>query len=155
MTFDEVKGAYWYMISEYTNAGVAAETPFGLDLAREWVNSDDEMKECAGWATFSAVLSVRPNEELELDEIRGLLDTVQTTIHDAKNRVRYNMNGYVISVGAYVPELLDRAREVADFIGKVSVDMGSTACKVPYAPDYIKKVIDKGRLGKKRKSARC
>ena len=38
---------------------------------------------------------------------------------------------------------------------KVDVDMGGTACKVPYAPDYIDKVVGMGRLGVKRKSARC
>jgi len=33
--------------------------------------------------------------------------------------------------------------------------MGGTSCKVPYAPDYIQKVINRGILGKKRKMARC
>ena len=37
----------------------------------------------------------------------------------------------------------------------VSVDMGGTACKVPFAPEYIAKVIERGNLGKKRKAARC
>ncbi|MFT7161922.1 MAG: hypothetical protein ACI9GZ_003109, partial [Bacteroidia bacterium] len=35
------------------------------------------------------------------------------------------------------------------------VDMGETACKVPLAKDYIQKVVDKGRVGKRKKSARC
>jgi hypothetical protein len=39
--------------------------------------------------------------------------------------------------------------------GLVEVDMGNTACKVPFAPDYIQKVKDRGTIGKKRKSARC
>jgi hypothetical protein len=33
--------------------------------------------------------------------------------------------------------------------------MGGTACKVPYAPEYIEKVEKKGTVGKKRKIARC
>jgi hypothetical protein len=44
---------------------------------------------------------------------------------------------------------------VAERIGKVSVDMGGTACKVHLATAYIKKTADKGTIGKKRKSARC
>ncbi len=40
-------------------------------------------------------------------------------------------------------------------IGKVSVDMGDTACSVPYSPDYIRKAQLKGIIGKKRKSAKC
>lgn len=32
--------------------------------------------------------------------------------------------------------------------------MGDTACKVPFAPDYIK-VQDRGVIGKKKKTAKC
>jgi hypothetical protein len=65
------------------------------------------------------------------------------------------MNGFVIAAGSYVTSLTDKANEVAASIGKVSVDMGGTACKVPLANAYIKKMEDKGYIGKKRKSARC
>jgi hypothetical protein len=44
---------------------------------------------------------------------------------------------------------------VAGKIGPVTVDMGDTACKVPYAPDYVQKVVDRGTVGKKRKTAKC
>jgi hypothetical protein len=47
------------------------------------------------------------------------------------------------------------ASEVGKKIGEVRVDMNGTYCKVPYAPDYIKKVADKGYTGKKRKTAKC
>ena len=40
-------------------------------------------------------------------------------------------------------------------IGKVSVDKGDTACKVPFAPEYIEKARKRGTIGKKRKSAKC
>lgn len=40
-------------------------------------------------------------------------------------------------------------------IGKISVDLGKTACKVPFAPDYIENLRKMGRIGKKRKSAIC
>ena len=33
--------------------------------------------------------------------------------------------------------------------------VGNTACKVPYAPDYIKKVQERGTVGKKRKTCKC
>ena len=46
-------------------------------------------------------------------------------------------------------------REAAESIGKVDVDMGGTSCKVPFAPEYIDKVVKMGRLGKKRKQVRC
>ncbi|MGK0414899.1 MAG: glycerol kinase, partial [Polaribacter sp.] len=73
----------------------------------------------------------------------------------AQNRVRYAMNGFVISVGTSVEALTDKSKEVAKEIGKVTVDVGGTACKVPLASAYIDKVIAKGKIGVKRKTARC
>jgi 3-methyladenine DNA glycosylase AlkD len=152
---DWVKQAYWYMLSEVAVADVAAETPHWQELAKEWMKSEREMIACAGWGTYSAAISVRPNEDLDLEEIGELLEVVERSIHSAPNRVRYDMNNFVICVGSYIPELSDKAKGVAESIGKVSVDMGGTACKVPYAPQYIAKVIDRGNLGKKRPRARC
>jgi 3-methyladenine DNA glycosylase AlkD len=150
-----VRDAYWYMLSEVAVADVAAETPFWNELAREWMDSGEEMIACAGWGTYSSAISTRPNRELDFQEIRDLLDLVERRIHSAPNRVRYGMNHFVICVGSYIPGLSDEARRVAEALGKVSVDMGGTACKVPFAPQYITKVIERGNLGKKRPSARC
>ena len=35
------------------------------------------------------------------------------------------------------------------------VDKGGTACKVPFAPEYIRKVQERGSIGKKRKTVKC
>jgi len=148
-------GAYWYMISEYTVAWIASETPFAWDLALEWIESDEERIASAGWATLSNYASIRPDNELDIAAYDKLLTKVEQDVHQAQNRVRYTMNGFVIAVGCYIEELSGRASEVGKAIGKVSVNVGDTSCKVPLATDYIKKVVDKGRLGKKRKGARC
>ena len=152
---DWVRQAYWYMLSEVAVADVAAQTPYWNELSREWMKSEQELVACAGWATYSAAVSTRPNEELDLEEIKKLLDVAERSIHSAPNRVRYDMNHFVICVGSYIPELSERARRVAETIGRVSVDLGATACKVPFAPQYIRKVIERGNLGKKRSGARC
>ena len=65
------------------------------------------------------------------------------------------MNGFVIGVGCYVAPLSELALQTAEAIGKVECDMGDTACKVPFAPDYIRKVKQRGTIGKKRKTAKC
>ena len=65
------------------------------------------------------------------------------------------MNSFVISAGSYVQELNELAKQTARKMGKVEVDMGDTACKVPDALVYIEKVEGKNAVGKKRKSAIC
>ncbi len=149
------KAAQWYMISEYAVAGLAAESPHGWAVGLKWIESKQDHISAAGWATLSGVLSVRRDEELETAQIEALLDRVSTAIHNSSNRTRYAMNGFVIAAGSYVVSLKKEALSCAEAIGKVSVDMGDTACKVPLATAYIQKVIDKGRHGKKRKQAQC
>ena len=80
---------------------------------------------------------------------------MEKQIAKAPNRVRYCMNSFVIAVGSFVKELNKEAIETGKKIGSVEVDMGGTSCKVPFAPDYIKKVVDKGYLGRKKKTAKC
>ncbi len=147
--------AYWYMISEYTVAWTAAESSFGFELAREWTQSDLEHIASAGWATWASLVATKPDKDLDLHELSPLLDQIAAHIHEAPNRVRYTMNGFVISVGAYVAPLLEKSKEVARKIGNVHVEMGGTACKIPLAADYITKVEKVNKIGKKRKTAFC
>jgi len=152
---DWVENAYWSYLSEYTVPWVAAETKYGFELGLEWINSKKEGIASAGWSTLAYYSAVNKDEDLDIAAYLKLLDKVEKEIHIAKNRVKYTMNGFVISIGTYIRELTEKAKEVAEKIGKIEVDMNGTACKVPFAKDYIQKVIDKQRVGKKRKTARC
>jgi 3-methyladenine DNA glycosylase AlkD len=149
------KGASWHMISDYPVAWVATESPHARQLAMKWIKSKRETIATSGWCTYSGIVAVTPDEQLDLDEIRGLLDQVVERIDATPDRVRYTMNGFVISVGTYVKPLLSKAKAIARKLGPVSVNMGDTACKVPLASDYIAKVESMGRVGKKRKTIRC
>jgi len=150
-----VDQAYWYMISEYTVPWVAAESSFGMELALEWIESEEERIASAGWATLSSIAAVKDDSELDLEQYSQLLDRVEKQVHAAGNRVSYTMNGFVIATGSYLKDLTKKAMQIAEKIGKVKVEMGGTACKVPLAKDYINKMILKERIGLKRKTARC
>lgn len=147
--------ANWQMIAEYTVAWVAAESPHGWELGLEWIESPDERVQTAGWNTLSSVLSLRPDEQVDVAKVSELLDRVEKTIHQSLNRVRYTMNGFVIAAGGFVPLLTDKAIAMGERIGKVRVDMGGTACKVPSSPDYLRKMVQMEAVGKKKKMARC
>lgn len=159
MTKDDLRGwldkATSDTVAEFSVAWVAAEGPHGWDLALEWIDSPDEKSAIVGWGTLSSWIAVRDDADLDIPALRGLLERVRTTIHDQPDRIRYKMNGFVIALGSYVCELNDESLRAGEEIGKVKVDMGNTSCKVPFAPDYIRKVASMGRVGKKRKSARC
>jgi hypothetical protein len=139
----------------YTVPWVATESPFARELALKWMDSKKESVAIMGWSTYAGILATREDVELNLDEVRELLNQVVEKIHTSPNKVRYEMNQFVISVGAYVKPLLKAAKEAATAIGAVSVDMGDTACKVPESLAYIEKIEAMGRVGKKRKTMRC
>lgn len=149
------ENASWYMISEYTVAWVASESPFALKLAQAWMESNKEKVACSGWSTLSSYVALKEDRDLDIGLLKKYLERIEKTIHQAPNRVRYTMNNFVIAVGCYVAELTEEALNTAKEIGKVSVDMNGTACKVPFAPDYIAKAMKMGRIGKKRKTAFC
>jgi 3-methyladenine DNA glycosylase AlkD len=142
-------------LCSFTVAWVAAEGRFGWELSQKWIDSKKPGAAAAGWSTLVSLVAIKEDEELDLAGLKALLKRVESSIHEAPNAVRYAMNSFVIGLGTYVKPLADLALKTAEKIGEVSVDMGKTACKVPFAPDYIHKVRQRGTVGKKRKTCKC
>jgi hypothetical protein len=142
-------------ISTATVPWVAAESPHGMKLATKWIRSEKESVAAAGWGTLSSLVAVKGDDELDLAELKRLLKGIPAAIHGAPNEVRSEMNGFLIAAGCFVPELTSLAIQLGEQIGPVSVDVGNTSCKVPFAPDAIDKAKRRGAIGRKRKSAKC
>jgi len=152
---DWVKNAYSNNIGEYTVPWVAAEGNHGYAIALEWIDSKEPNIAATGWNTLSNVMSLKPDADLNIEQIKKLMARVEKEIHTAPDRVRYCMNGFVVAAGSYISSLTDQAIATAKKIGTVTVDKNGTACKVPFAADYIQKVIDRGNIGKKKKTVKC
>jgi 3-methyladenine DNA glycosylase AlkD len=134
---------------------VAAGSPHGYELALEWIESEKPPVAAAGWTALGGVVALKDDNDLDLAELKRLLARVQKTIHKAPDVVRYAMNGFVIGVGCYVKPLSEHAIEVGEKIGTVTADLGNNDCQIPFAPDYIRKVKQRGTIGKKRKTVKC
>ena len=143
------------MITEYTVPWVVVESPFARELALEWIGSPDEHLAACGWRVYAGLLAIKPDAELEIKEVADLLDKASKGVHAGPDRVRYVMNGFVITAGSYVKPLHELASAAAAKMGTVSIDMGDTDCRVPVATAAIEKVSSAGKLGKKRKTLRC
>ena len=146
--------ATWGMVAEFTVPWVASGSPHGRELALKWMESKNETIASAGWQTYSSLVAIKEDADLDLAEIKGLLARVAKTIHQQPNRVKYVMNGFVIAIACYVKPLHKLAVETANKNGKVAVELVG-ACKIPFAPDYIKKFQARSEIGKKRKSPKC
>jgi 3-methyladenine DNA glycosylase AlkD len=148
--------AYWYYLSEYAVPWVAASSQFGQELGLEWIDSSIDHIACSGWRTLGDWISIKPDTELDIELYRSLLQRAEQQIGNAPNRVKYVMNGFVIAIGTHIAPLHDAAIEAGTRIGKVKVNMGDTACKVPYSVEYIHKVLAaNGGLTKKKKKLKC
>jgi 3-methyladenine DNA glycosylase AlkD len=134
---------------------VASGSPHAREMALEWIESGKALVAAAGWATLSSLVATKEDAELDVAELKALLQRVQKEIHKAPDEVRSKMNGFVIAVGSYMKPLTSFAVQTGEKIGPVKVDVGDTACQVPFSPDYIRKVEKRGAIGKKRKSAKC
>jgi 3-methyladenine DNA glycosylase AlkD len=150
-----VKKAHGGALATATVPWVAAGSHHGYEIAREWIESEEENVAVAGWATLSSLAALKDDDDLDTAGLKQLLQRVRETIHQQPDSVRLAMNGFVIALGTYVRGLSDLASQAAVKIGKVSVDMGDTACKVPDALEYMQKARESGAIGKKRKTVKC
>lgn len=149
LTFDLV--AKWVAeSSDYVTVGavarLACQSPAAHEIASAWRDDPDEWRGMLAW-TVLAVLAER-----DLDEAAALdlIDRIEREIHTRPNRVRYSMNGALISIGARSEGLKQRALEAADRIGVVEVDHGDTCCKTPDARHMIEKTFaHRHRKGKR------
>jgi hypothetical protein len=150
-----VDRAYAGSLPGATVASVAAGSPHGREMALKWIESPKSLVAVAGWATLCCLVSVQDDAELDLPELKRLLERVQHTIHQAPDAARYQMNAFVIAAGSYVQSLTELAIQIGETIGPVTADLGDNDCQIPFAPDYIRKVQQRGAIGKKRKTAKC
>ena len=145
----------WYMVSEYAVAWNLAESLYCIELSKEWIDSDNPKLQQVAWAALASYLSVTPNDEIDISFHEKLIDRIVKDLHSSANRVRYVMNGYLIALGSAIPELTEKCKRAGEEIGKVDVQMGNTACKVPDIKTYIEKVEQRGSVGKKKKTCKC
>lgn len=143
------------MIAEYSVAWNLAESSLCMNICMKWIDSDDPILQEVAWAALGCRLAFVPNNKIDIKVQTTLLNRVEKNIHSSFNRTKYSMNGFVIALGAAIPKLTQKCKEVGDRIGKVEVFMGDTSCKVPLIRSYIEKVEARGSVGKKKKTLKC
>jgi len=134
---------------------VASGNPHGHAMALKWIDAKKPNVAVAGWSTLSCLVALKDDADLDLTELTVLIERVKQSIHAAPDAVKYAMNGFLISVGSHVKALTDLAIQTGKEIGRIEADLGNNSCEFFYAPDYIRKVQERGTIGTKRKTMRC
>ena len=115
----------------------AAQTGWAQRKRDEWIASDGEWTESAGWNLLAR--DALRDDGREEAFFAPYLDRIEQTIHAQKNRVRHAMNNALIAIGTRNDALAGQATAAAERIGTVEVDHGATNCKTPDAAAYIAK----------------
>lgn len=150
-----IEGAYFYMLSDNVVSVTLAEADIAQDVADKWIASGEELKMSAGWSCYCWLLGNRKDEEFSEEKLRGMLQKVKDTIHDAPERTKSAMNNFVGTVGvSYIP-LHEEALETAKEIGPVEMVREGKKNSVLKSAEDIQKQVEKGRIGFKRKYVRC
>lgn len=125
-------------------SGLLARSPIAGKTMHSWMKSPDEFRREMGYGILAARLKDDP-DSLSDAEAEKVLATIEAEIRHSPNWARYAMNGALISIGVFKPNLRRKAMETARRIGKVEVDHGETNCKTPDAAPYIEKASKRKR----------
>lgn len=120
-------------------ARLTAKTSLARPKAEKWHKAKDELVGSTGWRLISHL--AMEDQQLPDAYFDPYLTAIGASIHQQKNRVRYEMNGALIAIGLRNEKLEKKALAVAKQIGKVEVDHGETGCKTPDAASYIAKAL--------------
>ena len=119
-------------------------------LGPRWIELKNFRKRAAGWVVLGMLALSRPDDTLDMQRLRSWMQRVGASIHDECHEVQYAMNGFLIQVGCGVGFLYQKAKEVAERVGQLDLDLGNNACQCPEALAYLERSVQKGVIGKKR-----
>jgi len=110
---------------------------------------------CAGWQTYSSLVAIKHDADLDISEIKSLLERAAKAIHQPPDHIKCVMNSFVIAIACHVKPLRQLAVDTANSIGKIAVAQVGKCSTIPFAPGRIKQFEARSAIGKKRKSPKC
>ncbi|MFG1735021.1 DNA alkylation repair protein [Paenibacillus sp. 843] len=146
--------AYFYMLSDYVVAVTLAEADIAQQVADQWIASGEELRMSAGWSCYCWLLGSRPDREFPESKISAMLELVEKTIHESPDRTKSAMNNFMYTAAVSYLPLHDKAVETANAVGPVEMKRDKKS-KFLNASENIRKEVERGKLGFKRKYVRC
>lgn len=146
--------AYFYMLSDYVVAVTLAEADIAQQVADQWIASGEELRMSAGWSCYCWLLGSRPDREFPESKISAMLELVEKTIHESPDRTKSAMNNFMYTAAVSYLPLHDKAIETANAVGPVEMKRDKKS-KFLNASENIRKEVERGKLGFKRKYVRC
>ena len=118
---------------------VAKRSPHAEQLRLAWTDDADPTVAAAGWALTSDRVAKHP-AGLDVD---GLLDTIESELKQAPDRLQWNMNMTLAMVGIHDATRRPRALEIGERLEVLKDYPTPPNCTSPYAPAWINEMVSR------------
>ncbi|MEU5743286.1 DNA alkylation repair protein [Streptomyces tendae] len=116
---------------------VVKKNPHAEELRVIWTADPDPVVASAGWALTTERVAKKP---AGLD-LTALLDTVESEMKDAPDRLQWAMNHCLAQIGIDHPEHRARALAIGERLGVLKDYPTPPGCTSPYAPVWITEIV--------------
>ncbi|MGW7569694.1 DNA alkylation repair protein [Streptomyces tendae] len=116
---------------------VVKKNPHAEELRVAWTADPDPVVASAGWALTTERVTRNP---AGLD-LPALLDTVESEMSDAPDRLQWAMNHCLAQIGIDHPEHRPRALAIGERLGVLKDYPTPPGCTSPYAPVWITEIV--------------
>ncbi|MGV9897465.1 DNA alkylation repair protein [Streptomyces tendae] len=116
---------------------VVKKNPHAEDLRVTWTADPDPVVASAGWALTTERVTRNP---AGLD-LPALLDTVESEMKGAPDRLQWAMNHCLARIGIDHPEHRPRALAIGERLGVLKDYPTPPGCTSPYAPVWITEIV--------------
>ncbi|MEU0446302.1 DNA alkylation repair protein [Streptomyces tendae] len=116
---------------------VVKRNPHAEELRVAWTADPHPVVASAGWALTTERVAKKP---AGLD-LTALLDTVESEMKDAPDRLQWAMNHCLAQIGIDHPEHRPRALAIGERLGVLKDYPTPPGCTSPYAPVWITEIV--------------
>jgi 3-methyladenine DNA glycosylase AlkD len=120
---------------------VVKKNPHAEELRERWFSDPDPVMASAGWALTTERVAKSP-EGLDLT---GLLDTVESEMKDAPDRLQWEMNTTLATIGIQHPDHRPRAMDIGERLEVLKDYPTPPGCTSPFAPAWIAEMVRRQR----------
>src|SRR3954451_25159406 len=113
------------------------KSPHAEELRMAWLADPDPVVASAGWALTTERVAKKP-DGLDLP---GLLDTIESEMKDAPDRLQWAMNNCLAQIGIDHAQHRARAIDIAERLGVLKEYPTPPGCTSPFAPIWITEMV--------------
>lgn len=128
---------------------VIKKSQHAQSLRLGWLSDPDEVVASAGWALTSDVVSKNP----EILDLTALLDTIESEMKDAHERLQWAMNHCLAQIGIEHAEYRERAIAIGERLEVLKDYPTPPNCTSPFAPLWIAEMVTRQAASKKSPSS--